>query len=310
MAPASSSASLAVLCPGQGSQTSSMFDFATAHPEGAAVVATFSDRLDCDLLARARAGHGLFDNAFAQAATVSAAVATWAVLAPRLPRPSLFAGYSVGEVSAWACAGAWDTGVAADVVAARAAAMDRLGPSGCGMLAVRGLPLDAIERHADGLYVAIVNEADHAILAGTKGALDAAAATLAQAGAWTRRLEVAVPSHTPLLAAAATAFAATLRATPALATEGRVLRGVDGVACRLRDEMAEALPDALRRTIRWDACCRAMVESGIRVALELGPGRALAQLCAVNCPGIEVRSIEDFRSPDGMASWVARGLER
>ncbi len=299
----------AILCPGQGSQTSTMFDLVVAEPAGRAVVAAFDDALGIDVVTRAHADDDLFANAYAQPAFVASAIATWAVLAPRLPEPALFAGYSVGEVSAWSCAGAWTVANAARVTAARAAAMDARSPPRCGMLAVRGLPRDDIATLAPGLDVAIVNDHDHVVLAGPDAAIDAAMPALAAHGAWTRRLDVRVPSHTRFLADAATDLRATLAELPPRDVDVPVLRGVDGVPCRRGGDAAEALPRAVHATIRWDDCMRTLAESGVRVALELGPGRALAGLCAVGCPDVVVRSVADFRTFDGIERWVLRSLE-
>jgi [acyl-carrier-protein] S-malonyltransferase len=299
----------AVLCPGQGTQSESMFDVAIGSDLGVAVVDAFSVACGEDLVARARLGDRLFANAFAQPAMVATACATWAALRGRLPDPALFAGYSVGELSAWACAGAWAYPDAARVTIARATAMDRLSPPDCGMLAVRGLPASGFPACVPGLDVAIVNESDHVVLAGPVGLLDAAEPVLVARGAWTRRLDVHVPSHTPAMAAAAAAFGDAATLVETRSASSRVLGGIDGVARTRGPDAIATLGRAIRETIRWDACMNAINESGVRVALELGPGRSLANLCQANCPDVSVRSVSDFRTIDGVIAWMLRELE-
>ncbi len=299
----------AVLCVGQGSQSPEMFDLALAHPRGREVVEAFADAIGFDLVARARAGDDLFDNAFAQAALVAASLATWVVLEASLPAPRLFAGYSVGELAAWGCAGAWTASASATVVTRRARAMDADTPPGCGMLAVRGLRHGEVEALADGLHVAIVNGVDHVVLAGAGASLHAVSDRLVAHGASVRPLDVRVPSHTPILRGASEAFRDALAETPPRDVAVPVLRGIDGRACRRGADATDALARAISGTIRWDRCEAQMAESGALVLLELGPGNALTRIAAEAEQPFVARSVSDFRSLDRVAAWLLRQLD-
>lgn len=298
----------AVVCPGQGSQFPDMFELAVADARAREVLECFSDTLSLDLVTRARRGDDLFGNAYAQPALVALASATWAALAPEVPEPVAFAGYSVGEVSAWACAGAWRPEQTAQVVHARAACMDRYAPPDCGMLAVRGVLLEQMQACQD-VFVAIVNDTDHAVLAGARSALLQAEQLLRAAGAWTRLLDVHVPSHTPLLQPAADAFRSALTMIPAHRLLVPVLRGLDGGRCWDQASCLEALPRAVAEPIRWVDCMHGLVESGARVVLELGPGRALTKLCSDSGLPLRARSVNDFRSFSAAADWLHRQLD-
>jgi [acyl-carrier-protein] S-malonyltransferase len=303
--------SFAVVCPGQGAQAPDMFDAVESHPRGRAVLEDFHAALGRDLATEARSGADLRPNAWAQPALVALARATWEVLGPELPTPAAFAGYSVGELSAWSCAGAWDAGTTARVAATRARLMDEADPGGCGILAVRGVPLPALgEAIAElGAHVAIVNdERDHAVLAGPREALARAEDRLRARGATLRRLEVPVPSHTPLLAPAAQRFAGVLAELPARAPTAPVLRGLDGRRSLDARSGLAALARAIAEPVRWSDCMRELTESGVRVALELGPGRTLARLIGESQPEIVVRSVADFRSWHGVVEWVQARL--
>jgi [acyl-carrier-protein] S-malonyltransferase len=48
------------------------------------------------------------------------------------------------------------------------------------------------------------------------------------------------------------------------------------------------------------------VEAGATVFLELGPGRALAEMAAGAYPEIPARSLDDFRSIRGVLDWLTR----
>lgn len=298
----------AIVCPGQGSQFPEMFELAYADARGREVLERFSDALSRDLVGRARRGDDLFGNAYAQPALVAVASATWAALAPEVPAPVAFAGYSVGEVSAWSCAGAWAPEQAAQIVLWRAAFMDRHAPPDCGMMAVRGVLLEQMQACPD-VFIAIVNDTDHAVLAGSRTALLHAGQVLERAGAWTRLLEVHVPSHTPLLLAAAEAFGSALATMPLHRLQVPVLRGLDGNRCWDQPACLEALSRAVAEPIRWVDCMHGLVESGARVVLELGPGRSLAKLCNDSGLPLKARSINDFRSFGAAVDWLHRQLE-
>ena len=47
---------------------------------------------------------------------------------------------------------------------------------------------------------------------------------------------------------------------------------------------------------------------GVRVVLELGPGRSLAKLIGESQPEIVVRSVADFRSWPGVIDWLQARL--
>lgn len=302
---------LALICSGQGSQTADMLDFAASHDTGRAVLQAFSAALGRDLLSAFGSGETLTRNSVAQPLAVASALANWAVLQPWLPTPQCVAGYSVGEVSAWACAGAWSAPQAAAVCLERAAAMDRAAPPDSGMLAVRGLPVaQMLERAGEaGVHIAIVNEDDHVVLGGTAPALLRAAQRLGAAGAWTKMLEVEVPSHTPLLAPAAEEFGHWLRAQPASAPSTPVIMGIDGTTTLDTQRGLAALARAIAEPILWQDCMQQLVDSGVRAVLELGPGRNLSSMFQQVHPQLPARAVSDFRTAQGVATWVHRQLE-
>jgi [acyl-carrier-protein] S-malonyltransferase len=50
----------------------------------------------------------------------------------------------------------------------------------------------------------------------------------------------------------------------------------------------------------------AAAESGVTVALELGPGAALSRMLRTRHPDIACRSVSEFRSLDGIVGWLER----
>ena len=88
----------------------------------------------------------------------------------------------------------------------------------------------------------------------------------------------------------------------------RVISGHAATSVRDAEGAKAALAAQLVQPVRWAACMHVMSESGITAALELGPGNALARMLSARHPHIACRSASDFRTLDGLVSWVERAL--
>lgn len=306
---------LALLCSGQGPQHPAMFAVTGGAPAAARLferAATLLDGRDPRALVRDADDATLHGNRVGQVLCVLQSVAAVAAL-PELARGRrIVAGYSVGELGAWAVAGLIAPETALDLALARAAAMDAASAPGDGLLFVRGLPRDAVDalcRRHDGA-VAIVSPGDAVVLGGAAETLAALeeAATTAGAGRVVR-VGVRVASHTAKLAGAATAFRSALamaevaRRVPAGV---RLLGGIDAAPVVDVRSGLDRLARQVSTTIRWADCLAAAVEAGATAVLELGPGRALAEMASIAYPDVPARSLDDFRTADGVRDWLAR----
>lgn len=301
---------LLVLCPGQGAQHAAMFDMARSDPAA-------SSQLDAWLadpaLAPLTNGASLFANQLAQPAIVAATLAMWTALRETIPTPSLAAGYSIGELAAYGVAGALAPLEAVRIAAERArlmdACVDERAPQG--MVALSGLPNEAIEALLArfGFYPAIVTGED-ALVAGGPAALreELAGAALAAGGRATV-LPVEVASHTPLLQEAVSPFAELLARQAWSAPAFPVLSGISAEKVEDARLAMRLLSRQIAEPIRWMDCMDACVETGITVALELGPGAALSRMLQARHPRIACRSVTEFRSLDGIRSWLGRQFE-
>ena len=224
----------------------------------------------------------------------------------------IVAGYSVGEVPAWSVAGLLDATIALDVVARRAEVMDAASSPGDGLLFVRGLARDAIDGlcHRLGAAVAIVNPGDAYLLGGSGAALDAVTEEAKTLGAArVVRVAVSVASHTSRLSAASTAFRKLLDQVPtkrAPVPGVRLFSGIDGSAVLDVRSGLDKLAAQISHTVQWAACLEGCVEAGASAFLELGPGRALAEMASSTYPDIPARSFDDFRTLQGVRAWLAR----
>lgn len=289
---------LLILCSGQGGQHPAMFALARTHPGAAG------------MLDQAGAGDDpatMFDNAIAQPSIVAGTLALWEALRGRVAAPALVAGYSIGELAAWGVAGGIKAQEAITLSRSRAQAMDAAAAAGPpqALAAISGVPVErvAVLAAAHRYELAIVNGYDACIVGGLEADLGALGAAL---GGQLQRLPVAVASHTSLMAPAVGVFEAALRAVPFEATACPVLSGVRATALSDKQQAVQDLSQQLVRTIRWSDCMDAALEAGIGVALELGPGSALARMMQARHPEIACRSVADFRSLDGVVQWLDR----
>lgn len=293
---------LLLLCPGQGHQHPAMYALARTGAAGAALLDRLSPPPPADL----------YRNGAAQPMIVAATLAMWEAIREFAPRPALVAGYSVGELSAYAVAGALAPEDAMELAALRARLMDQSLAThpGQAMLAMAGLPLRrCAELAACQLYhVAIETGEDACVAGGPAAGLAALEQMVGAAGGRCTRLPVHVASHTPYMATAVAPFAAALHGTPFHAMDAPVLAGISAVPVDGKALAVEQLSRQLNETIRWQACMDACAEAGITVALELGPGAALSRMLGTRHPRIACRSVADFRSLDGIRAWLARQL--
>lgn len=253
----------------------------------------------------------LFANALAQPLICAAELATWAALRTGMPAPRVFAGYSVGEVAAHGCAGALDVESVVALARDRALAMDAACSEPCRMSAVRDLPVASVETLArlHGVEVAIVNFEDRVVVAGRAAAVDGFEAAARGRGAKTTPLPVSVASHTSLMRPAAETVRRWLEESDLKAPETQVLAGVDGGPVFSRSRAVETLAIQTAQTIRWDKCLEGLKEAGCTVLLELGPGSDLSRMARDASPRVAARSVSEFRSLDGVRTWVTRELD-
>jgi [acyl-carrier-protein] S-malonyltransferase len=300
--------SLALLFPGQGSQHPQMLPWLHDQPEALPVLEALARQLGGPWRDRLVDAAWLHANAVAQPLLTGTSIAAWRVLAPRLPPPAVVAGYSVGELAAFAVAGVFDAATALDLAAARAQAMDESAAGqDAGLLAVQGPGALALAR-SSALAVAIRISAEFVLVGGYAQALESQAERWREQGLRCTRLPIAIASHTPAMAAAAAAFARRLAATDMKPAHAAVVCNFTGAASRSQYALRTALAGQIASTVRWDDCMDCIAERGVRCVLEVGPGAALAAMWRERHPGIPARSVDEFQSPDGVALWVQRQL--
>jgi [acyl-carrier-protein] S-malonyltransferase len=303
---------VAILCSGQGQQHRDMFKTVSQAIEAESVfreASRYFRGVDPRDFIRDVPENVLFSNRVGQLLCCTQALAAWASLGAARPKRAVIAGYSVGELAAWGCAGILRPEAVLALADQRARLMDAVSPPDAGLLGVVGLhavdmaPL--LERNA--LSIAIENDIDSYVVGGLNSGLTAFAQQAQAIGArHVKWIHVTVPSHTPLLQAACPTFADALKCHSFHRPETglRLLSGIDADSVVDMREGAEKLTAQIAQTLRWRDCLQACVESGAVAALELGPGDSLCRMLENHGVPLAIRAHDQFHRSDTVKKWL------
>ncbi len=305
---------LAVVFPGQGSQSVGMLsDLAGSSPQVADTFAQASEVLGYDLWQLVQGGPAeeLNQTSRTQPAMLAAGVAVWRAWQARGgAQPAVMAGHSLGEYTALVCAGALQFSDAVALVAERGRCMQSAVPEGTGaMAAILGLDDAAVagvcETAAQGEVVSPVNynSPGQVVIAGHAAAVERAILLAKEAGA--KRavlLPVSVPSHCSLMTSAATEFAARLAQVEISTPSTPVIQNVDALAHADPAGIRENLSRQLYSPVQWVRTVQAMRERGVSLIIEAGPGKVLAGLCKRIDKSIAAVAVHDAASLDSALS--------
>ena len=287
---AATSASLAFVFPGQGSQSVGMLaELAAVSPLVRQTFDEASAGAGVDLWALSQAGpeEELNRTENTQPALLAASVAAWRVWRERGGRlPAQLAGHSLGEYSALVAAGALSLHDAAALVAERGRLMQAAVPAGVGaMAAIIGGEDEQIAQvcaevaAGDVVAPANFNSPGQLVIAGHAAAVDRALARLAELGVKRAvKLAVSVPSHCDLMRDAAVRLAERMSAIAWTLPSIPVIQNADARAHDSLPAIRDALQRQLYQPVRWTGCVQALAAGGATRIYECGPGKVLSGL--------------------------------
>ena len=292
---------LALIAPGQGSQSPGMLSSWITDPKLKDVLSNFSDAIGLDLvrLGTTATADEIKDTANAQPLIVATSLLAAHALA--LKNIAVTSGHSVGELAAAAISGAISARDALTFVRTRGIEMAKAAAqSPAGMSAVlggdRNEVLAALENL--GLVPANDNGAGQIVAAGDLGAL----ATLIEnppAGARVRALAVAGAFHTEFMSPAVAPLR-TLAAT-FISHETRipVVSNKDGALLSDGAEILARIVNQIANPVRWDLCMERFKLMGVAGVIELPPAGTLVGLLKRAVPEIECFAL---KSADDLAA--------
>jgi [acyl-carrier-protein] S-malonyltransferase len=295
---------LAFLFPGQASQYCGMGrDLAANFPESKAVFDAADSALGFSITQTCFEGSEealkLTENT--QPAILTVSTAAYRALAGKGIVPDFVAGHSLGEYSALVAAGGMDFSAAVKLVRARGKYMQEAVPAGQGaMAAILGLSptevADICKKAAENDVVspANLNSPEQTVISGSAVAVKRAVEIASQSGA--KRaviLPVSAPFHCALMMPAQRRLEPDLRATQFSALKIPLVTNVDAQAITTGEEARDALIRQVTAPVRWLDSVREMIESGVTVFLEVGPGRVLSGLLRQIDRSVRVFNVED-----------------
>ncbi len=302
---------IALLFPGQGSQSVSMGRaFHDAHPAARAVFEEADDAL----------GFSLSDIIFngpedtlkltehTQPAILTVSIAALRVLEPELRARNLAiafaAGHSLGEYSAHVAARTLSFADAVRTVRLRGQYMQSAVPAGEGaMAAILGLPIATIEAACTAVTAELapevvatanLNSPDQTVISGSKAAVELASERCKELGAKRAvMLPVSAPFHCPLMMPAQNQLAAQLAFIPFHDPAFPVACNVDARLLTTGDAVRDALIRQVTGAVRWVDCIGLLRQFGATNYIEVGPGKVLTGLNRQIDRALATTNVED-----------------
>ena len=287
---------IALLFPGQGSQTPGMLHRLPDHPAVRQTLEEVSAELGYDILTL-DTPEALPSTVPVQLALLTAGVAAARALEAEGIIPEALAGLSVGAFAAAVHAQVIPLANGVRLVKQRAELMEHHSPSGYGLTAIVGLKEDQVialimeaNTPDDPVYLGNVNSADQIVISGSLNGMEKVSSAALQAGARkVERLDVAVLSHSPLLQPVANRLAQTLHTFPLHPPRMVYVGNVKARALRNPEDIAWDLAYNIAHGVRWYETNIVLQELGCSLFIETPPGHVLTNLAKQSIP--EVKSI-------------------
>ncbi|TQM14275.1 ACP S-malonyltransferase [Pseudonocardia kunmingensis] len=303
---------IALLAPGQGSQTPGMLapwlDGREGSDAAAETLARWSADTGLDLrrLGTTADADEIKDTAVTQPLVVATALLAAARLGERtaLPAAAPVAGHSVGELAAAAVAGVLSPDAAVSLAAVRGremAAACALEPTGMSAV-LGGKPDEVLAKLAElGLDPANRNGAGQVVAAGPLETLEALAAAPPER-ARVIPLPVAGAFHTRFMAPAEDAMRRHAESVTAADPARPLLSNADGDVVTGGAEALRRLVAQVTRPVRWDSCMARLRELGVTAVIELPPAGTLVGLVKRELKGTATLAL---KTPDDLDKAVA-----
>ena len=285
---------LAIIAPGQGSQTPGLFNGWIEDPSLKELIIAWSDAIGLDLLRLGTTAEAdeIKDTANAQPLIVAASLLGAHALGVK--SCAVTSGHSVGELAAAALSGAISEDDALTLVRARGVEMAKAAAtSPSGMSAVLGGDRSEVLAAISALNLVAANDngAGQIVAAGELQALTQLGEN-PPTGARVRALAVAGAFHTSFMAPAVEPLrklAATLQTHN---VSIQVISNKDGQVVRDGAEVLDRIVNQIANPVRWDLCMETLKSLGVTGVIELPPAGTLVGLLKRAVPEIETFALK------------------
>ena len=291
---------LAIIAPGQGSQTPGMLNSWIEDAESKSLLSSWSDAIGLDLLALGTTADAdeIKDTANAQPLIVAAGLLSARALG--IENYSVTAGHSVGELTVAALSGAISHEDALLLVRARGSEMAKAAaqqPSG--MAAVLGGERADVISALSGLGLIAANEngGGQIVAAGDLDSL-AALGENPPTGSRVRALAVAGAFHTSYMASAVEPLRALAATIATHAPRIQVISNKDGEVIADGSLVLERIINQIANPVRWDLCMERLNTLGVTGVIELAPAGTLVGLLKRGAPQIQTMALKSAEDID------------
>ena len=290
---------IALLAPGQGSQTPGMLAEWLNLPGAADRIDRWSQISGLDLarLGTTATAEEITDTAVTQPLVVATTLLAHAALAERgLPAAdaTVVAGHSVGEIAAYAIAGVITGDDAVKLAAVRGTEMAKAcAAEPTGMSAVLGGDEDEVLARLEALELipANRNAAGQIVAAGALTALEKLAED-PPAKARVRQLATAGAFHTHYMSSALAGYAAAAAAVSASDPTTTLLSNFDGRPVASAADAMDKLVAQLTRPVRWDLCNDTIRGLNATAIVEFPPAGALTGIAKRELRGVPTHAVK------------------
>jgi [acyl-carrier-protein] S-malonyltransferase len=289
---------LAIIAPGQGSQSPGMLSAWLKDSTLRDICAAWSLEIGTDLLTLGTSADEdeIKDTANAQPLIVAASLLSFKALSVT---PSVVAGHSVGEITAATLATIISDGDAMKIVHARGVEMAKAAAiTPAGMSAVLGGDREAVVASiaAAGVVAANENGAGQIVAAGSLEGLEKLAANPPE-GARVRALAVAGAFHTSYMQPAIEPLRVLVANTHVYDPVATIISNKEGARVTNGREFMDRIVAQIANPVRWDLCMSTLKSMGVTGVIELAPAGTLVGLLKRAEPSIETFAL---KSPDDL----------
>ena len=295
---------IAFVFPGQGAQHTGMGIDLVGQSDGAKNLMTMADELldfDLfDLLSNEKAP--INETAFTQPALVAVSIALHNEFIKRTNiSPDYVAGLSLGEYSAHVAAGSLRFKDAIRLVRKRGLFMEEAGRLTKGAMAavIKG-NVETINRYcaeeAGIVSVANYNSPVQVVISGQETAVMRVSERLSVDKVRVIPLSVSGAFHSPLMESAASSFKAELENVTFEELKVPLFTNVTGEEVENKQVVKELLVKQLVGSVQWEKSITRMIDEGVDMFIEIGPGKTLAGLIKKINRKVKVFNVNTFDS--------------
>ena len=300
---------IALLAPGQGSQTEGMLSPWLELPGAADQLTLWSKASGLDLvrLGTTASTEEITDTAVTQPLVVATTLLAHQELSRRgllTDEELIVAGHSVGEIAAYAIAGVLAADDAVALAATRGAEMAKacaIEPTGMSAV-LGGDEAEVLSRLEQlDLFPANRNGAGQIVAAGSLTALEKLAED-PPAKARVRALGVAGAFHTKYMAPALDGYAAAAAAVVTAEPTATLLSNRDGKPVASAAAAMDTLVAQLTQPVRWDLCTETLREHNVTAIVEFPPAGTLTGIAKRELRGVTARAVKAPADLDELAN--------